>query len=66
MTVTIPALLTAGTVLAIVPEARKASAVRAALEGPVSTTCPASILQETAQAVVYLDRDSAAFLRLTR
>jgi glucosamine-6-phosphate deaminase len=66
MTVTIPALLSAGTVLAIVPEARKASAVRAALEGPVSTACPASILQETAQAVVYLDRDSSAFLRLTR
>ncbi len=66
MTVTIPALLAAGTVLAIVPEARKASAVRAALEGPVSTACPASILQETAQAVVYLDRDSAAFLRRSR
>ena len=35
------------------PETRKASAVRAALEGPVSTACPASILQETAQAIVY-------------
>jgi glucosamine-6-phosphate deaminase len=62
MTVTIPALLRAQVVLAIVPESRKAPAVRDALEGPVATSCPASILQRTAHAVVYLDRDSAALL----
>ncbi|HEY3723619.1 MAG TPA: glucosamine-6-phosphate deaminase [Acidimicrobiia bacterium] len=62
MTVTIPALLRAQVVLAIVPEPRKAPAVRDALEGPVATSCPASILQQTAHAVVYLDRDSAALL----
>ena len=62
MTVTIPALLSAGTVLAIVPEVRKARAVRDALEGPVSTACPASILQQTAHATLYLDRDSASLL----
>ncbi len=45
MTVTIPALLRADRVLAVVPEARKAGPVRAALEGPVTTACPASILQ---------------------
>jgi glucosamine-6-phosphate deaminase len=49
-------------VLAIVPEMRKAPAVRNALEGPVSTTCPASVLQRSAQAIVYLDRDSASLL----
>lgn len=64
MTVTIPALLRAAVVLAIVPETRKAVAVRDALEGPVSTRCPASILQRTAHAVLYLDRDSAALLTL--
>ncbi len=58
VTVTIPALLRAGTVLAVVPEARKAEPVRAALEGPVSTSCPASILQHTPHAVVLLDADS--------
>lgn len=62
MTVTIPALLRARTVLAIVPETRKARVVRAALEGPVSTACPASILQQTAHATVFLDRDSASLL----
>jgi glucosamine-6-phosphate deaminase len=62
MTVTIPALLRARRVLAIVPEARKAGPVRAALEGPVATSCPASILQRTSHATVLLDPDSAALL----
>jgi glucosamine-6-phosphate deaminase len=66
MTVTIPALLRARTVLAIVPEARKAPAVRDALEGPVTTACPASILQRAAHAVVYLDQDSGALLTTRR
>ncbi len=60
LTVTIPALLRAGRVLAIVPEARKAAAVEAALTGPVSTACPASTLRRTAHATLYLDRESAA------
>ena len=59
VTVTIPALLRARSVLAVVPEARKAEPVRAALEGPVSTSCPASILQRTPHATIYLDADSA-------
>jgi glucosamine-6-phosphate deaminase len=62
VTVTIPALLRAARVLAIVPEGRKAGPVRAALEGPVGTACPASILQRTPHASVYLDRDSAGLL----
>ncbi len=66
MTVTIPALLRAATVIAIVPEARKAPAVRDALEGPVATSCPASILQRTGHAVVYLDQESAALLATRR
>jgi glucosamine-6-phosphate deaminase len=62
ITVTIPALLRARRVLAIVPEARKAPAVHAALEGPITTACPASILREHADATLYLDRDSAGSL----
>jgi glucosamine-6-phosphate deaminase len=63
ITVTIPALLRARRVLAIVPEARKATAVQAALEGPITTACPASILRDHANATLYLDRDSAGSLR---
>jgi glucosamine-6-phosphate deaminase len=60
ITVTIPALLRARTVLAIVPEARKAGAVDRALHGPIATTCPASILRRTPHATLYLDAASAA------
>ena len=66
LTVTIPALLRAERVLAIVPEARKAVPVRAAVEGPVTTACPASILQRTPHATIFLDPDSAHLLSPSR
>jgi glucosamine-6-phosphate deaminase len=62
LTVTIPALLRARRVFAIVPDARKAEPVRRALEGPIDTACPASILQTQAHATLYLDRQSAGLL----
>jgi glucosamine-6-phosphate deaminase len=60
ITVTIPALLRAKRVLAIVPEARKAEAVRCALEEPIATSCPASVLRRTPHATLYLDQASAS------
>lgn len=60
LTLTIPALLAARAVLAIVPEGRKAHAVQRALVGPVDPNCPASILRRNAHARLLLDRDSAA------
>jgi glucosamine-6-phosphate deaminase len=62
ITVTIPALLRARRVLAVVPEARKAEPVCAALTGPVSSACPASILRTRDNVVLHLDRQSAALL----
>lgn len=62
VTVTIPALLRAGTVLAVVPETRKAEPVRAALTGPVSTSCPASVLRRHDHVSLHLDGDSAGLL----
>ena len=62
ITVTIPALLRAGRVLAIVPETRKAAPVRDALEGPVTTACPASYLRTQPHATLYLDAESASLL----
>ena len=62
ITVTIPALLRAGRVLAIVPEARKAEPVRDALTGPVSTRCPASALRTITHATLHLDSGSASLL----
>lgn len=62
ITVTIPALLRAGRVLVIVPEARKAAPVHTALYGPVSVACPASILRRHANATLFLDAESSARL----
>jgi glucosamine-6-phosphate deaminase len=59
LTVTIPALLRARQVLAIVPEARKAEPVRAALTGPISTECPASALRTISHATIHLEPESA-------
>ncbi len=60
ITLTIPALLAAEHVLCIVPEARKANAVNQALNGPITESCPASILRQTPHAHLYLDADAAA------
>jgi glucosamine-6-phosphate deaminase len=62
VTVTIPALLAAATVLAIVPEARKAAPVRLALTGPVTPACPASVLRTKPHVTLHLDRGSASEL----
>jgi glucosamine-6-phosphate deaminase len=62
LTVTIPALLRARAVLAIVPEARKAEPVRAALIGPISTSCPASALRTIPHATIHLEPASARLL----
>ena len=60
VTLTIPALLSARRVLAIVPEARKAGAVYQSLRGPIGEDCPGSILRRTPHAHLFLDRESAA------
>lgn len=62
ITLTIPALMAAKRVLAIVPEARKAQAVKACLTEPVSEDRPGSFLRTVNHAQLYLDADSAALL----
>lgn len=49
-------------ILCIVPDARKAKAVRACFDGEISPLAPASILRTHADATVYLDVHSAALL----
>jgi len=62
ISLTVPALLAVKHVLAVVPETRKASAVKAALEGPVTPDCPASILRTQSHVTMYLDHESASLL----
>ena len=64
MSLTIPTLLKPQHVMALVPEARKAKAVKAALEGPVTEACPASILRTRSNVKLYLDRASAGLVTL--
>ncbi len=56
-------ILAARRILCIVPDARKADAVRATVEGPVTPFVPASILQTHEDVTMYLDVDSAAKLK---
>jgi glucosamine-6-phosphate deaminase len=60
VTLTIPALLAARRVLCIVPESRKAEAVRLAHRGPITEDCQASILRQQPHVHLYLDADAAA------
>jgi glucosamine-6-phosphate deaminase len=60
ITLTIPALLAARSILVMVPETRKAEAVYNSLYGPIVDTCPASILRHAPHARLLLDRESAA------
>lgn len=55
-------ILKAREIVAVVPDRRKAAAVRDCLELPVSPQRPASILREHPRTTLYLDRDSASLL----
>ncbi|HYA48334.1 MAG TPA: glucosamine-6-phosphate deaminase [Burkholderiales bacterium] len=62
ISISVRQLLKAKAIIAVVPEARKARAVRLSLEGPVSPEVPASILRTHPDTSLYLDKDSAALL----
>ena len=63
LTLTIPTLVAPKTVFCMVPAPTKAKAVQAAVEGPISEACPASILRRHDNASLWLDPDSAALLK---
>lgn len=55
-------ILKAREILAVVPDTRKAPAIKACFEGEISPMAPASILRTHANATVYLDKNSASLL----
>lgn len=59
LTMSIRQIMAAKAIVCTVQDQRKARAVKNAVEGPVSNLCPASILQEHADATLILD-DAAA------
>jgi len=58
ITLTIPRLMAANALFCVVPGAHKRAAVKAALEGPVVSDCPASILQTHPNCTVFLDQEA--------
>jgi len=58
-------ILKASNVLCIVPDKRKAEAVKNCVELEVSPSRPASILQNHKNATLFLDRDSSSLLKAT-
>jgi glucosamine-6-phosphate deaminase len=59
-------ILKANELLAIVPDSRKAQAVKTCLEGKITPMAPASILRTHPNATIYLDKNSAALLSPAR
>jgi glucosamine-6-phosphate deaminase len=55
-------ILSTKEIIAIVPDARKAQAVKACVEGPISPMAPASILRTHPDTTIYLNGQSAALL----
>jgi glucosamine-6-phosphate deaminase len=55
-------ILTAKEILAVVPDRRKAEAVKDCFEGKISPMHPASILRQHSNATLYLDTHSASLL----
>ena len=62
ISMSIKQILKAHEIVCVVPDARKATAVKACLEGEISPLAPASILRTHANTTIYLDQDSAALL----
>ena len=61
-TLTIPALIAAKYMFCIVPSKTKNIAVFNTINGPISESCPASILRKKENAILYLDSDSSELL----
>jgi glucosamine-6-phosphate deaminase len=55
-------ILKSRAIISVVPDARKAQAVKACFEGSVSPMYPASVLRTHANATIYLDKQSARML----
>jgi glucosamine-6-phosphate deaminase len=55
-------ILKAKEIIAVIPDLRKAEAVKVCLEGEIGPEAPASILRWHPNATIYLDRNSASLL----
>lgn len=63
LSLTVPAILSANAISCVVPDARKAQAVRDTLEGPIDPACPASALRHHPDCRLFLDIPAASLLK---
>lgn len=63
LSMSIRQILDAREILCIVPDTRKADAVKATVEGVIGPAVPASILRTHSHTTLYLDRDAASQLQ---
>ena len=66
LSLTIPTLMALPKLFAIVPGPAKRHAIKSTIEGPIATSCPASILRRHPDAQLFIDTDSASLLGLRR
>jgi len=62
ISMTVRQILKSKEIIAVVPDMRKAQAVKACLEGEIRPMSPASVLRLHANTTLYLDKDSASLL----
>lgn len=62
ITLTIPTLMSAEYNFCVVPAATKAVAVKNTVEGEISHACPASVLRNKPNAILYCDSESSTLL----
>ena len=62
LTLTVPALMNATYNFCVVPASTKANAVKRTVEGEINEECPATILRQKDNAILYCDADSSALL----
>ena len=65
ISMTVRQIVKAREIICVVPDARKAEAVRRCFEGEISVMAPASILRKHGATTVYLDKESARLLSAT-
>jgi glucosamine-6-phosphate deaminase len=64
ITMGVGTIMDAKELLLVANKSNKAKAVKAAVEGPVTATCPASIIQMHRNTFVVLDKESSALLEI--
>ncbi|MBZ0258298.1 glucosamine-6-phosphate deaminase [bacterium] len=62
LTQTVTAIMRSKAISCVVPDERKAPAVKAAMTGPIETACPASVLRNHANVTLWLDQPAASLL----